>query len=184
MLLYKSHQFNTTDWSGGITTELFIYPDGAEYALRNFSFRLSTATVEVESSTFTPLEGVNRSLMVLEGNLKLIHNEKQEQRLGAYDVAQFDGGLTTRSEGKCIDFNLMCQRGAEGKVFGFSMEKRSYKPLNLKGKLNFIYVYNGSVEVDGKEVHRNGLLRIKNPLLVELKTKEPCQVAVVEMMTL
>ena len=39
-------------WSGGRTTEIYIAPEGALYAERNFLFRISTAEVELEESDF------------------------------------------------------------------------------------------------------------------------------------
>lgn len=66
-------QHTTTKWSGGETTELFIYPENANYKAGNYQFRLSTATVEIEASTFTPLPGVDRTLIVLEGEMQLDH---------------------------------------------------------------------------------------------------------------
>ena len=71
MKIYPASTQKTAKWSGGLTTELFIYPEGSAYSERNFDFRLSTATVEIETSVFTPLPHVQRTLMVLE--LSLIH---------------------------------------------------------------------------------------------------------------
>jgi environmental stress-induced protein Ves len=49
--LLKSNPQNTAKWSGGETTELFISPEGSSYKKRDFDFRLSTATVEVNQSS-------------------------------------------------------------------------------------------------------------------------------------
>lgn len=48
-------EFNISRWSGGTTTELFIWPHGASYAERRFGIRISTATVDIAQSTFTKL---------------------------------------------------------------------------------------------------------------------------------
>ena len=55
--IIKAESFTTSPWNGGSTTELFIYPMTSKYTSRNFHFRLSTATVNVEESTFTSLPG-------------------------------------------------------------------------------------------------------------------------------
>ena len=55
MLKLTSPDFVTTTWSGGKTTQLAIAPDGASYAERAFLWRISSATVELEASDFTPL---------------------------------------------------------------------------------------------------------------------------------
>ena len=45
----------TTSWSGGTTTQLTIAPAGAVYADRDFLWRVSSATVELDESDFTAL---------------------------------------------------------------------------------------------------------------------------------
>ena len=47
-------------WSGGSTTELFIWPEGADYGKREFTLRVSSARVDLEESDFTPLQGAWR----------------------------------------------------------------------------------------------------------------------------
>ena len=44
-----------SQWSGGTTTQLAIAPSGAQYGDRAFLWRLSSATVDLEESDFTPL---------------------------------------------------------------------------------------------------------------------------------
>lgn len=51
-------QQKTSTWSGGTTTQLAIYPEDADYGKRNFTWRLSSATVEAEESVFTSLPGI------------------------------------------------------------------------------------------------------------------------------
>lgn len=50
-LLHKK-DYKTTEWSGGLTTELSIAPEGSVYADRDFMWRLSSATVELEEERF------------------------------------------------------------------------------------------------------------------------------------
>jgi environmental stress-induced protein Ves len=64
---YKNSDLIINNWSGGITTQLAIYPKDANYKKQNFQFRISTATVEIEESVFTKLPGVSRKLMILNG---------------------------------------------------------------------------------------------------------------------
>ena len=73
--IYKDGDFKTTEWSGGSTTELFIYPPTSNYESRNFDFRISSATVEIEQSNFTKLPEISRQLMVLKGIGKLSPSE-------------------------------------------------------------------------------------------------------------
>lgn len=128
MKIIRSTDFKTTHWSGGTTTELFIYPPDSEYSKRNFTFRLSRATIEVEHSDFTPLPGVRRKLMLLEGELELIHKDHYRKKLLPLEFDVFPGDWETQSIGKATDFNLMLRESAEGtfKVIK-SQEKRSFE---------------------------------------------------------
>lgn len=172
-----SHQLKknhiTTKWSGGETTELYIYPENAQYKTGNYLFRLSTATVEVEESTFTPLSGVDRTLMVLEGEMKLVHEGYHEALLVPLETDQFKGDWITRSEGKCVDFNLMCKEGTKGEVKGYSLSQGSNLNLDLTGQMNFIFVYSGMVQIDGIAAKKGQLLILDaNPSSITIIAKE------------
>ncbi|MEZ4937997.1 MAG: HutD family protein [Crocinitomicaceae bacterium] len=144
------NQHNTTSWSGGTTTELFIYPESSDYKKGDYLFRLSTATVEIEESSFTPLPGVARTLMVLEGEMELIHEGHHHSKLSPLDFDVFEGGWHTQSKGKCVDFNLMCKKGANGELKGFKPSKNEVLELIFDGLMNFLYVFSGTLEIDGK----------------------------------
>lgn len=125
--------YRTTRWSGGETCELLLLPAGASYAARDFSLRVSSATVEEERSVFTSLPGVRRFLTPLDGTLRLRHDGAAELTLAPLAVHAFDGGAHTECTGRARDFNLMlrgvtgslrCLRGGElttvhGGVTGF-----------------------------------------------------------------
>ena len=49
------------------TTELSIAPENGNYQSRDFLWRLSSATVELEESTFTSLPDFDRIILTLEG---------------------------------------------------------------------------------------------------------------------
>lgn len=114
-ILNKS-DFTTTKWSGGDTTQLYIYPENSSYAERNFLFRLSSATVNDEKSNFTKLEGVSREIMVLSGEMTLEHCGRYSKVLKEFDQDSFKGEWDTVSYGKVIDFNLMTKDGCVGRL--------------------------------------------------------------------
>lgn len=120
MLNYKvirKDQIKEDIWSGGITKQLAIYPDNSVYKDRNFLWRLSSATVDLEVSTFTKLPNYNRILMVLDGKLEINHNDTEIINLGQFDQNEFDGANHTISKGKAVDFNLMMKKGlCSGKI--------------------------------------------------------------------
>ena len=115
--LLTREDYVTTSWSGGTTTQLAIAPEGAVYAGREFLWRLSSATVELDHSDFTPLPDYNRFLAVLEGEIKLKIDAQEPFPLAPGRVVAFDGGVPVESWGQCVDFNLMVRKGkAQGAV--------------------------------------------------------------------
>src|SRR4051812_46300605 len=114
--LFTAEHRTTVNWAGGTSTELFIYPADGSFADRKFLFRISTATVEVEESTFTFFEGIIRHLMILKGQLELTHEGRYTKHLEHYDQDTFSGEWATFSKGKVTDFNLMLKEGATGSL--------------------------------------------------------------------
>ena len=51
--LLNSTDYLASQWSGGSTTQMAIEPAGAVYAERDFLWRLSSATVDLEAKTAT-----------------------------------------------------------------------------------------------------------------------------------
>ncbi len=120
--IYNEEQFNISKWSGGLTSQYAIYPESAKYIDRDFIWRLSSATVEVEESVFTKLPDYDRVLMVLKGDAVLVHGDERTVKLGAGEQDSFDGGLKTTCFGKIKDYNLMFKKGCTGRLFTMDAE--------------------------------------------------------------
>ena len=103
--------YTVSDWSGGRTVQLSIGPEGERYADRKFLWRISSATVELETSEFTALPDYERLIAPIRGEMILSHNGGEEILLRPFDVHRFDGADLTISKGKCTDFNLMLRKG-------------------------------------------------------------------------
>ncbi|MBR4020296.1 MAG: HutD family protein [Firmicutes bacterium] len=112
--IYKSEDFTPSRWTGGTTTQLAIFPQDADYLKRNFIWRLSTATCDLEETTFSKLPDYDRVLMVLKGDVVLAHQDVRVARLGELEQDRFDGGYHTKSFGKITDYNLMTAKGNKG----------------------------------------------------------------------
>ena len=103
-------------WSGGSTTELFIWPEGADYGKREFTFRVSSARVDLEESDFTPLMGVTRYITPLTGGFTLTHPGTDPVVMGPLaEPYRFSGEIQTHCVGKATDINLML-KGTDGKM--------------------------------------------------------------------
>ncbi|MFR6276263.1 MAG: HutD family protein [Blautia sp.] len=48
----NAEQYQTSVWSGGTTTQLFIYPEDGDYKEGTFQARISSATVELQKIQF------------------------------------------------------------------------------------------------------------------------------------
>lgn len=152
----KTTEFNTINWTGGTSTQLYIYPPTSDYQQKNFDFRVSTATVEVERSDFTSLPGISRKLMILDGAIDIKHENRYSKKLGKFDTDRFEGDWKTSSIGKCIDFNLMMRGNTTGEISALSIEKNQIvnQPLEKETDFLILYVFSGDITINmKKEIH-------------------------------
>lgn len=153
--ILRKDTFNTTTWSGGTTTELLIHPPNSTYTSRNFNWRISSAKVEIEESTFTYLPNIWRKLMVIEGTVLLSHKNHYDVLLSPFKQDSFSGDWTTKSKGKIIDFNLMTAKGYTGTLEAISLcnnddtvisVRRPAFTKNCKELVSVIYCPFGNIE--------------------------------------
>lgn len=187
--LIKEDDYITTEWSGGKTTQLFIYPEDSNYKELNFKFRLSSATVELDKSEFTKLEGVDRFITPLDNELKLTHNHKDYISLKPFEVYKFDGGVNTTSYGKVRDFNLMLMNGVKGKLESAYIDNECLlieeSSSDFKEVFYFIYVYNNDIyiEIDGdvKNISPFQILLFKfnsKSLNIKVRSENPANILI------
>ena len=135
IIVTEPDELNTASWSGGITTELFIWPKDGDYLERRFDFRISTAFVELESSTFTKLPGVKRYItpLVKEGFRLVINGNEKKLPLG--EVLYFSGEDDITCYGSGRDLNLMLKH-AKGNMQFIGPKKSVKLP-----KSEFVFIY-------------------------------------------
>ena len=140
----------TSEWSGGRTTQIAIFPPEAVYAERSFLWRVSSASVELEESDFTVLPDYERCIATLRGSIQLRHNEGTALTLSPYHVHRFSGADRTQSRGRCTDFNLMLRRGrAEGAMEALSLRNEP-RDLPLEpGETLVLYCVRGAFTAEG-----------------------------------
>jgi environmental stress-induced protein Ves len=160
LIIHSPESRTTVHWASGTSTQMFIYPSEGNFADRNFLFRVSSATVEAEESTFTFFEGITRHLMILKGELELIHDGRYTKHLNPYDQDTFSGEWDTRSIGKVTDFNLMLKGGTNG-----YLRHHTATPGNAitflidDSDYYFVYVASGSFTLsDGSEAKAGDLI--------------------------
>lgn len=165
--ILSPQHFLTSKWSGGSSTQLYIFPDNASYIERNFEIRISTAKVEVEKSIFTALPGIHRKLMILEGEINITHQGHYSKHLQPFNVDVFSGDWKTSSIGTCLDFNVMTTHNKESELYYVSMEAIENYNLEPKKSCKNLFLYATSGHLHIKLNDRNYLLETGNLLVVE-----------------
>lgn len=148
----------STVWDGGETFEYYIYPEKTLYANRNFLFRISAATISKVPSTFTKFNNYQRFLVMLDNDLNINNNGKEESYT-PNDVFKFDSDTDIISYTKGNDFNLMVSKNLEEADIFF---------LNDTVQLNqsFIFLFainNTSVHLNNEKFN----LKTSDLLLIE-----------------
>lgn len=162
------HAFNTaqtTTWSGGKTTELFIFPTDARYVERDFDFRISTATIEVETSDFTPLPDYKRLLAVLEGELEIMHEGKYSKKLLPFESDSFHGSWKTTSKGKVRDFNVI---HSENYALDFSfVTTEAQNAISRYSDFLFLFILSESQTAEGIQLNQYDLIEVDTEIVLE-----------------
>lgn len=184
LTIFTKKDQKVATWSGGTTTQLFIFPVEAEYQKRNFLFRISTATVEIETSEFTSLPGFQRKLMILNGELIIEHKDRYSKHLKKFEQDEFDGGWTTSAKGKVTDFNLMMASGAHGSLEHMhgAVGQEFYLDLSTDGSTG-IYLVAGKVEIlsENKTASTGDYISVEEPGFIRLKVLETCDLVLVSL---
>jgi len=169
-------EYVTTRWGGGATTQIAIAPTASQYADRDFLWRVSSATVELETSDFTPLPDYERFLSTLKGSVRVAHDGGVPLTLTPGNIHRFDGGAVTRSEGKCTDFNLMLRKGkCSGEMHCLHLGElgtaRLSRTVGLTGAHHTFLIY--CAEGDGELTAAGETVRFAKGETVQTENAEP-----------
>lgn len=156
--IYRAIDRTSISWASGTSTEIFIHPSDGDFVTRNFIFRISTATVEAESSTFTFFEGITRHLMILKGHLTLTHEGRYTKEMKPYDQDTFSGEWPTTSVGKVTDFNLMLKHGATGSLVHQHLVANENIEHHSHAQRKFVYVAAGQLRFHNEILEAGDLL--------------------------
>ena len=139
-------------WAGGETKELYIYPEGSLLKNRDFLFRISSASSNLSLSEFSNFDGYQRILLVLEGHIKLVHNQQRHVSLSPFEQDHFNGEDSTECYGAMVDFNVITRKNLYHSVEVLHLDNDTigFVP-NLKKEGNhfiFLYVAQGSISIE------------------------------------
>lgn len=170
----KFQDFKVSDWSGGRTWEIIIDPENSNVANRDFSYRVSTATCELDQSEFSDYTGYMRYISPVDGVLKL-YKDGQEHSLEAYQVFHFSGEDKIISKGKVRDYNLIYKKDLEGSLESFEIEE-SFK-VELEEKTTLIQSFDSPIDyklgtIKGKLETKDALILKGERGILELKAEK------------
>ncbi|WP_054251738.1 HutD family protein [Neofamilia massiliensis] len=149
--IIKAEDFITTKWSGGETSQLYIYPENADFSKKDFLFRISSATFTGCESTFSDFSNYYRYILPLEGSLSVDHKNLYKRSLSILEPEFFDGGWKTYSENSldCRDYNFIFSKKARG---DFKVIKTREKvSLKENGIYTFFSKENFSLRLNDKK---------------------------------
>lgn len=133
--IIRSKQYLVNTWAHGETTQMVIFPPDGDYSKRAFTWRVSSATVTSEQSSFTPLFGIKRWIMPFDNELLLKHSNNGKPlyqiSLKPYETHCFRGDWETESVGMARDFNLMFKEDAYGLMKSLQMLEHEKKRLGV-----------------------------------------------------
>jgi uncharacterized protein len=146
--IINSADFREVPWKNGkgLSRELYSIPHESDPGL--FNFRLSMAKV-TESAPFSIYPGIDRFLMLLDGNGFRLKFEDQADAVldSPFDCLEFEGEEVIQCEllkGECTDFNVMTNRSwGKSTVISSLLKKGQSKKISAKTE-TFIYLYTSS----------------------------------------
>ncbi len=162
--ILRPSDYVQNEWTGGTTSQIFIYPDGASLSERDFYFRISSACIETDKSDFSKFEGYNRFFTPLNSGLELTSNGNAPKKINPLELFYFDGASETSAAGKCIDFNLIYRKSLKANLTVATYSKTeiiSYKPFPSSEFL-LIYCWSGAFEVLGQTIQPGETFLIQN----------------------
>lgn len=183
--IISEESFKKTNWSGGETTQLVIYPEDSVFSEKNFLFRISSATFTSTESQFSNFSGYQRYILPLEGILSLKHDGLYSRNLTNYEAEYFDGSWTTFSQNTldCRDYNFIVKSGYAAKmsilktpeqyevkhasiVSLFSLNSFEVQICSsiIKRKIDGFSLY--LLETDGSEEETINITNLKSPIII------------------
>lgn len=169
--ILRPSDYVQNEWSGGTTSQIFIYPDGASLSERDFYFRISSAGIETETSNFSEFEGYNRFFTPLNSGVELTSNGSAPKKINPLELFHFDGASETSAVGKCIDFNLIYKKSLKANLTVATYSKTEivkYTPFP-SSEFILIYCWSGAFEVCEQTIQPGETFLIQNcPVDVEL----------------
>lgn len=148
-----SRDFVTKHWKNGlgVTREIHIHPEGANFETDNFLWRLSSADVTA-GGPFSFFPGYDRSLFLLSGEgLDLELRGVKVSLAAPFSSIRFKGEdevMCSLPGGPCTDFNIFCSRNAVSCEYRKIPVTALQKRLFLLGDWTVLFCLRGSLTAE------------------------------------
>ena len=70
--IIKREDFIVHRWSGGTTSEIFLFPPSSCWEKKDFQIRISSADCRVDGAPYSDFTGFTRHILPLRGSMKVI----------------------------------------------------------------------------------------------------------------
>ncbi len=136
---------------GGITHEMFIFPEDAALEKGDFVWRLSSANV-AEAGPFSTFPGYDRVLFLLSGNgMDVTVNGKNVPLRSPFDMLRFRGehaASCALNNGPVTDFNIFCRRDTLTCEYRQLFSKKEMVRLFLPGDSTILLCLQGEAQAE------------------------------------
>ncbi|CDZ74557.1 hypothetical protein ING2D1G_0373 [Peptoniphilus sp. ING2-D1G] len=149
MKIIERRNFKSSEWAGGETDEIIIFPEEADFKDRTFDYRISSATCNLDSSKFSPYDGYRRFITPLDNEL-ILKNGQKDLTLKPFEIYEFSGSDDVSSYSKVRDFNLILKETLEGELFTEEIEGELHLKNDVKTLIAFNY--DGDLDVEDKKL--------------------------------
>ena len=158
--ILKGEDFISSSSSIGETSQMLIFPEGSTYKDLDFKWRISSSILALDETDFSKLEGVNRYVTTLNGNLKLTHDYDTFVEIKPFEIYRYEGGIDTHTYGKVKIFNLMLANNARGELNSINIDDDvdlSIANYSTEIQVCAFYIYNEIVRfvIEDEEIILN-----------------------------
>ncbi|MBC2857363.1 HutD family protein [Cetobacterium sp. 2A] len=171
--IIKYSNATKTQWSGGLTAQLYIKPDN--YTVKDdFDIRISVASINPGENDFTFYRGYERILVILKGSIEISSKNSKFENLKEFKIHEFSGNDSTKSKALQIseDFNVIYKKNKyniEAKI----IDNKEFEEIEIF-RDNYIYNYDGISEI--KFENQDIVLKSKELLLLRELDEKKCSI--------
>lgn len=187
MKLRKYGSYKSTPWKngGGVTSEIAIYPETANFADNDFLWRLSSAKI-TSTNNFSAFDGYDRILFVVKGEGLLLseNGSPHKNRLPSLIAYRFQGETPIECEllsDEVVDFGIIYKRGlfkVDTDVLELALSNEP-QMLSIKDGVTLLFCAQGNCLIEDiktnvpESMTSMDTLEIKNAANLKITIQEP-----------